>query len=238
MSSFSVLIVEDQVVVAEDIREALERMGHHVCGIAISYQEGVSLLHSHQPDLVILDISLQGKKSGIDLAYVILKKYPTTSFIYLTSYFDRKTLKGASKTLPGAYLVKPFKDQDLMSAIEVSMQNHQAKIEMTDQLEGPGELIIKSDYVLLKIPFKDIMWLKADRNYFEIKTEAKTHRVRGRMDEYEKKLPPNRFIRIHRSYIINLDHVTEAFNGKVLMGGVSLPVSRRKWKELMARIKA
>ncbi len=238
MSSFSVLIVEDQLVIAEDIRQAVEGMGHQVCGIAISYEEGVGLVQRHQPDLVILDIKLQGKKSGIDLAYVILKKYPTTSFIYLTSYFDRKTLKGASKTLPGAYLVKPFKDQDLMSAIEVSMQNHQAKIEMTDQLEGPGELIVKSEYVLLKIPFVDILWLKADRNYFEIKTLEKIHRVRGSMEAYEKKLPPNRFMRIHRSYIINLDHVTEAFNGKVLMGGVSLPVSRRRFSELMARIKA
>ena len=121
--SISVLIVEDEPVIATDIEMTLTGADYTVVGIAYSSTKALDLLHRFRPDIVLLDIAIKGDKDGIDIAAIINDKYKVP-FIYITSFADRETLERAKATLPYGYIVKPFKDKDIISAIEMAIYRH------------------------------------------------------------------------------------------------------------------
>lgn len=128
--SISVLIVEDEPIIAGDIEMTLKKDDYSVIGIALSSTKAIDLLHRTSPDIVLLDIAIQGDRDGIDIAHLINEKYKIP-FIYITSFSDKETLERAKSTLPYGYIVKPFKDRDIISAIEMAVyrfaidNNHQ-----------------------------------------------------------------------------------------------------------------
>jgi len=121
--SIRVLIVEDEPVIATDIEMTLSGDDYTVVGIAYSSTRALDLLHRFRPDIVLLDIAIKGDKDGIDIASIINDKYKIP-FIYITSFSDRETLERAKATLPYGYIVKPFKDRDIISAIEMAVYRH------------------------------------------------------------------------------------------------------------------
>ena len=121
--SIRVLIVEDEPVIATDIEMTLTGDDYTVVGIAYSSTQALDLLHRFRPDVVLLDIAIKGDKDGIDIATIINDKYKIP-FIYITSFSDRETLERAKATLPYGYIVKPFKDRDIISAIEMAVYRH------------------------------------------------------------------------------------------------------------------
>ncbi len=145
--SISVLIVEDEPIIASDIEMTLKEDDYSIIGIAFSSTKAIDLLHRTSPDIVLLDIAIQGDKDGIEIAQMINEKYKVP-FIYITSFSDKQTLERAKATLPYGYIVKPFKDRDIISAIEMAVyrfatdHNHQLPpIEMLPGLTPltPGE---------------------------------------------------------------------------------------------------
>lgn len=126
MIEFKVLIIEDEPLIAEDIAFVLKKNDYHVSGIAY-YEEDAYVELEKNPDLVLLDINLNGIQSGIRIAELINEKYQLP-FIYLTSYSDKHTIEKAKHTEPSGYLVKPFSDAGLYSAIEIALFNHAQKI--------------------------------------------------------------------------------------------------------------
>ena len=103
-----IVIVEDELIIAEDVSNMLTRKGYEVMGIAMDYDEAIAILKVNKPDLILLDINLNSKKDGIDLANTINEFYGIP-FIFTTSYSDSATLERAKKSNPINYLVKPFK---------------------------------------------------------------------------------------------------------------------------------
>ncbi|MBK7762734.1 MAG: response regulator transcription factor [Bacteroidetes bacterium] len=126
MIEFKILIVEDEPLIAEDIAFVLKKNDYHVSGIAY-YEEDAYVELEKNPDMVLLDINLNGIQSGIRIAEIINEKYQLP-FIYLTSYSDKYTIEKAKHTEPSGYLVKPFSDAGLYSAIEIALFNHAQKI--------------------------------------------------------------------------------------------------------------
>lgn len=122
MTEVRILIVEDDPVIAEDIASILEANDYRVSGIAYHKEDALNELHT-QPDLILLDINLNGEQSGIQIAETIHQHYQLP-FIYLTSYSDKATLALAKHTEPSGYIVKPFSDAALVSAIEIALFNH------------------------------------------------------------------------------------------------------------------
>ncbi len=128
--SINVLIVEDEPIIASDIEMTLKNDDYSIAGIAHSSTKAIDLLHRTSPDIVLLDIAIQGDKDGIEIAHLINEKYKLP-IIYITSFSDRETLERAKSTLPYGYIVKPFKDRDIISAIEMAVyrfasdNNHQ-----------------------------------------------------------------------------------------------------------------
>jgi RNA polymerase sigma factor (sigma-70 family) len=127
MSAIRILIVEDEPLIAEDISVTLQNADFIVCGIAYSFEDALQQLHSNQPDMVLLDINLNGGTEGIDIAERINAQY-SLPFIYLTSYSDRQTLERAKKTEPSGYIVKPFSEASLYTTIEVALHNYAQKL--------------------------------------------------------------------------------------------------------------
>lgn len=119
-----ILVVEDEIVIADDLCLVLEKLGYEVLEPAITYREAITRFDEEPIDLVMLDIQLKGKKTGIDVANYISGR-SNIPFIYLTSYSDQKTLDLAKATLPYAYIVKPFEAADIMTAVEIAFANHE-----------------------------------------------------------------------------------------------------------------
>lgn len=118
--SLRILIVEDEPIISDDIESTLLSNDYDVAGKAYSSTQALDMLLSRYPDLVLLDIAIKGDKDGIDIATIIREKYQIP-FIFLTSYSDKLTLDRAKPTMPYGYIVKPFKDRDLLTTIEMGM---------------------------------------------------------------------------------------------------------------------
>jgi len=106
-SLISVLIVEDEIIVAADLQESLEQEDYNIVGIANNGLSAVELIRENDVDLVLLDINIKGDWDGIETSRQIAR-YKTVPFIYLTAYADDYTFNRAKDTLPSAYLLKPF----------------------------------------------------------------------------------------------------------------------------------
>ena len=118
--SLRILIVEDEPIISDDIESTLLSNDYDVAGKAYSCTQALDILLTRYPDLVLLDIAIKGDKDGINIATIIREKYHIP-FIFLTSYSDKETLDRAKPTMPYGYIVKPFKDRDLLTAIEMGM---------------------------------------------------------------------------------------------------------------------
>tara|TARA_Y100000385_G_C13104558_1_gene646705 strand:+ start:2338 stop:2943 length:606 start_codon:yes stop_codon:yes gene_type:complete len=123
LENYRILIVEDEVLIAEDIRISLNELGYDISDICYDSENAMDSIYKSRPDMVILDINIRGSKNGIEIAEIINEKYQIP-FIFLTSLSDRDTLEKAKKTRPKGYLTKPFKDKDLLTTIEMAIYNH------------------------------------------------------------------------------------------------------------------
>ncbi|MEO0528079.1 MAG: response regulator, partial [Bacteroidota bacterium] len=121
-TSFDVLIVEDERLISKDLHDCLYELGYGNSTIVDSYRAAIESIEKKQPDIALLDISLRGQKSGIDIAKYLMRT-DTVPFIYITSYTDKKTLQEAKSTRPSGYLVKPFRKEDIFAAIEIALGN-------------------------------------------------------------------------------------------------------------------
>ena len=123
MENYKILIVEDEVLIAEDIKDSLIELGYDVAEVCYNSEDALEYLYKHTPDFIILDINIRGTKDGIQVAEVIKEKYDIP-FIFLSSLSDSETLDRAKRTQPKGYLVKPFKPKDLLTTIEMAIYNH------------------------------------------------------------------------------------------------------------------
>ncbi|MCT7983401.1 ATP-binding protein [Laspinema sp. A4] len=127
--SHKILVVEDEAIIAEDIALRLEKMGYEVVDIVASGEEAIAAAAIHQPDLVLMDIMLQGLMDGI-MAADKIRETLEIPVVYLTAYADENTLKRAKVTQPLGYILKPFRETELWVTIEIALSRHQAELEV------------------------------------------------------------------------------------------------------------
>ena len=123
MNSVKILVVENEQIVADDIKFRLKRLGYAVSGIALSGEEAVKKAEEIHPDLVLMDIVLEGKMDGTEAASAISSRF-NIPVVYLTAYADDKTLERAKITEPFGFILKPFEDRELYSAIEMALYHY------------------------------------------------------------------------------------------------------------------
>ncbi len=232
-----ILIVEDNVIIADDMQSMLEEIGYEIVDNVIVYEQAEEVLRTKQVDLVLIDIILASDKTGIDLGKHIRDNYDIP-FIFVTSNSDRATVENAKTVQPNGYLVKPFEQQDLYTSIEIALSNfiYGAKnrpaggSEQADEVASNSVLkdsiFVKKQHLYYRIQFEDILFIKADNVYLEVNTRDKKFLVRSPLKDYLTKLPQNKFYRAHKSYIVNVDHI-DAINSKdIVINKTTIPISK------------
>jgi DNA-binding LytR/AlgR family response regulator len=236
-----ILVVEDELIIAEDICNMLNKMGYAVTGNAMDADEATEILNKEIPDLVLLDINLGGKKDGITLAAEINTKYQVP-FIFITSYTDTSTIERAKKVNPANFLVKPFKPEQLHTAIEIALFNiagrhkHTATEPNEEDLIIKDALFIKDKYSYSKINLADILWIKAEGNYLELHLAGKKELIRSTLSSFLDRLNRENFFRTHKSYAVNLRHLTRLEPAKIYIGNTEIPVTKSYADELIKRL--
>lgn len=174
-----ILIVEDEPIIAADIESTLMKGDYIISGIAYSSVQALDMLYSRDIDLALLDISIKGDMDGIEIAAIINEKYHLP-FIFITSFSDQLTLQRAKLTMPYGYIVKPFKDRDILSSIEIAlyrydMDSHQAELTLQKAESVAQMTITESEYKIL-----NLLWegkpnkMIADELFVSVNT-IKTH---------------------------------------------------------------
>jgi PAS domain S-box-containing protein len=151
MSNVKILVVEDESIVAMDIKHRAEVLGYTVTSISPSGEEAIKKVAENPPDLVLMDIVLKGEMDGVEAAQKIRDSYDIP-IVYLTAYSDEKTLKRAKVTEPFGYIIKPFEDRELHSAVEVALYKHKMESKLKESekwlsttLESIGDAVIATD---------------------------------------------------------------------------------------------
>lgn len=147
----TILVVEDEVVVAKDIQRTLRVLGYQVPSTAHTGADALRLVEANQPDLVLMDITLRGDMDGIATTALLRARWDVP-VIYLTAHSDEATLDRAKETDPHGYLIKPFNERDLRTAIEVALRKHDLEKVLSERerwfsttLDSIGDAIIATD---------------------------------------------------------------------------------------------
>lgn len=216
-----ILIVEDELLIAEHISRILKSSGYPSNFYVTNVEDAISAIEKQKPQIVLTDILLQGERTGIDLGNLLHTKY-RIPFIYITSHSGPEMLAKVKFTHPNAYLVKPFKKEDLAVAIELALFNSSSEADETENY-----LTVKDGHAIAQISYDDILWLEAEGNYTLLHTDTQKKRLlRSVITDLHKQLPENDFIRIHRSFVVNRKKITEFTAAQVTVKDVKLPVGR------------
>ena len=147
-----ILIVEDEFIVAHDLQMILKRAGYEVAGIADSVKNAQAILENSVVDLVLLDIYLKGKLTGIDLAHDLMKSQ--IPFIYISANSNEKVLEAAKSTCPYGFIVKPYRDKDVLMSIDIARYRK----ENSNNMKMSSELFMQ-DFIV-NISMKSLTWQK------------------------------------------------------------------------------
>jgi DNA-binding LytR/AlgR family response regulator len=220
-----VLIVEDDFDIAENLQELLIHFGYEVLGIEENGEFAHARILKLDPDLILIDILLKGKMDGIELANLIREK-SKVPIIFISCHFEEQKLERISKLTYDSFLLKPFTKEALFTAVNLVF------LKSPKFREEKNILKIRDKGFLVPLDENEIIMLKADGLYTKIYTQTKQYVVRDIIKDVIGKLSDKKFIRVHKSYLVNLDFVT-AFNAKEInMGNHVVPIRRGFYKEL------
>ncbi|MQP25285.1 response regulator [Flavobacterium sp. LMO8] len=207
-----ILIVEDQVLIANYIKNLLNDSDLKDVELAFTVEDATQKMNVFHPDIILLDINLHGKDTGIMWAKEFVKN---SQIIFITGQTEKETMLKAFEVNPVTYLTKPVKESDLIAAIEL------AKIK-----NKVNYVIVKNGFDDVKVNFEDILFLKSDKNYVDIQLTNKTITIRNTLDNFYKELDSEMFCRVHRSYIVNKSKVTQKKSSFIKVNEFELPISR------------
>lgn len=207
-----VLIVEDEVIIADDIYEMLEEEHFKNIRIAQDKSSAIAKMKSFAPDIILMDINLNGKNSGIELAK---EKNENATIIFITGQNDNALMNEAFKTNPEAYLTKPVKKTDLLASINLAMQKKQNQ-----------SIQFKEGYDTVNLQYNLIEYAVAEGNYVNIHTRSKVYTSRQSLHVLLQKLPADLFKQTHRSYFVNTSNIQRITSNTVILPNVEIPLSR------------
>jgi DNA-binding LytR/AlgR family response regulator len=240
------LIVEDDMIIGAKISMQLTTLGYEVTGIIPRGEEAIRHVEDNKPDIVLLDINLKGTLDGIETAQKMLKM-GDIPIIYITANTDEATFNRAKETRPYAFISKPINNRDLQRAIELTVsriaENTAINAKEVDDVPTSEMPFILSDRIfvkhrekMVKIVIADILYIEADRNYAKIFTKNKEYLLGTTLKTLEDKLPVHQFIRVHRSFLVNVKQIDEVAENHVILNTNAIPLSTSMRANLLKRI--
>jgi two-component system, LytTR family, response regulator LytT len=236
-----ILLVEDELIIADYMEACLQKLGYEVVDTCIDYEEAIAALQQHKPDIVLVDITLKGTKTGIDVGNYI-KQNLNIPFIFASSHSDKPTIDKAKQALPYSYLIKPFSEEDLYAAIETALM-HFAQKQQKEKQENNDNPIVINDSIFIrhkarfvKLQFDELLYLESEENYAVLVTTKGNYALKSTLKNMLDVLPEY-FWRIHKSYVINLHHLNGFDAEEVTIDKKNLPLSRGFYPLLLEKLK-
>lgn len=248
MAKTSILVVEDESIVAKDIQVSLKKLGYTVPGVENTGEDAIDSAGSYKPDLILMDIMLKGEISGIEAAEQIKNRYQIP-VIFLTAYADESTLSKAKVTEPYGYIIKPFKEIDLHTSIEMALYKHSKEQDVRKERDLYSSIVldkavddcifVKSNSRLVKVKTKDIYFVEALKDYVIIFTVDGKFTVHSTMKDMLSKLNASEFLRVHRSYIVRVDKIVAIEQSNLVIEDDKkiIPIGGSYKDELHSRLK-
>ncbi len=218
MNNAKILIVEDEVLIAEYIKSLFVSFGYNNIYLSHNKNHALQKIEELEPDLVLLDLHLKNPLDGIDIAIKIDESFKVP-YIFVTANNDVLIIQEAIQTKTLAYITKPIKKLDLFAAAQLALRNP----------INPSQnfIFIKDTHgVTKKIIVDDILFVEGTGNYITVTYKKEKIIARHTLDWAEKILPENQFMRIHRSYIINLNAINQKIANHVIIADQEIPISR------------
>jgi DNA-binding LytR/AlgR family response regulator len=231
MGKIKILIVEDELIIAEDMKVMLFESGYDVTGIAKNCKQAEDILRSQLPDIALIDIRLYCGDDGIQLAKTVKEDYDIP-IIFVTSNADKSTVQRAKEVQPSGYVVKPFEKEDLYAAIEISISNFTRSQSEKMNKESNSYLhkeflFIKKNYQFEKVKINDIKWIKSEGNYLELFCLDKTkYLIRSTFKELFQNIAFKSFTQVHKSYAVNFEYVDTLRYNELIIGKDIIPIGK------------
>jgi DNA-binding LytR/AlgR family response regulator len=237
----NILIVEDEHIIAKHLQFTLTSFGYEANDVATNYHNAIELLQENVYHLALLDINLNGYQTGIDVGEYI-KENLDIPFLYLTSHDDMAIVNAALNTSPHAFLNKPFQKISVYTAVNLALKGFRKRESQEDDSQEDSTVIkdalfIKEKHMFTKILLSDLLYIRSDDNYLELHTKRRKYTIRETMKNMIGQLPGNLFLRVHKSYIINLNAITGINYINVMIDDMEIPITADSRNDLMGRIK-
>jgi DNA-binding response OmpR family regulator len=242
-ANITLLIVEDEALIAENLRLSLEDLGYAVAATCYTYAEAQRAFQEHSPDLVLLDINLSSPNpdhNGLALA----QQLGTTPFIFLTAYSDLDTIRQATRLQPSGYLIKPVNAATLFAAIQTAIERTTTRqvapwpVPSATPAAAPDFFFVKNGLHTVKLYWREVASLEAGKNYVTLRAPALrlSHAVRGSLSYVLDQLLPaalrEQFIRVNRAAALNASFISSYDQDFVYCGEERYENGRTALKQL------
>ena len=239
----NILAVEDDMIFANTLEILVETLGytfHHVDNAKDLFKK----MPTVKPDLLLLDININGDMNGIQIAEKIQATGNVMPIIFVTSFQDKTTFDRAKKTNPFAYILKPFDEKTLQLSIELAIYKAQSVQTETQFVGWQQDLLLKESFFikvgdrLEKIHISDIAHISVEDKYLNIYTEKKMYLARLALHNIMEKLPEDTFFRVHRNTIINVNFIENIYpkDSQIEILGKKILYSSRYGETLMRKL--
>lgn len=235
------MIVEDESIVAMDLAMRLQKVGYEVVGLADNSDDALQLFRDENPDLVLMDININGSKDGIETAKM-LKKVREVPLIFLTAFSQSEYVNRAKQANPSAYLVKPFNNDSLYTSIEIAIHNF-AFLKPAHPKETPRNFgseeatkepllffnnyfFVKSNSRFSKIAIADLLFVESDNNYINLITSDKRVTIRISLQFFSDTIRHQHLVRVHRGFIVNMQNIESFTDEEIKIGKHEIPIGR------------
>ncbi len=225
-----ILVVEDDMIIAAHICLQLTNLGYEITGIETRGEEAVVHANVNTPDIILMDVNLRGTLDGIETAKMIQQKI-NIPIIYLTANTDEASFQRAKETHPYAFIPKPLNSVQLRRAFALVVEQLKENKSETLNADLPIEVLddrifIRYNGKMNKLLLSDILYIEADRNYCKIVTVSNNYLITATLKTMEEKLPKHKFLRVHRSYMVNIAKLDVIAEGHLEIKRKVIPLGR------------
>lgn len=236
----SILIVEDDMIIAANLSLQLSNLNYEVTGIESRGEQAVIHARLNKPDIILMDINLKGEIDGVETVKRI-QRDRQIPVIYLTANNDEATFSRARITHPKAFISKPFNKLDLqrtIALVEGQIKKTKAGLvkELNEMQVMDDRVFIRHNGKMIKLLLDQILYIEADRNYCHIVTSQGKFLVVCTLKTIAEELDSCRFIRVHRSFVVNIAKLDVVAEGHLEIARKTIPVSRSYKEQLLSRL--
>ena len=211
----NILILEDEPFIAYDLKRTLDKLGYSNCNVFKSYEDAKRSLTMNLPNIAFIDIQLAGKQTGLNFAEDCKKI--GIPFIITTSFTDETIIKKAIKHSPIAYIVKPYKQGEILAALTLYKQ----------KLEESLYITITDGKKTYSIITNEVLYLEADTPYINIHTTNRIITIRDSLTNIVSIFNSESIIRVHKSYAVSLKKINSQGITFLEINNVKIPISKK-----------